>query len=146
MTIKSKIGKYPKLKIFIFSIILLYLILLIPLPDSTEIIEGKKRPFIWNQDKFWEKLEAEFNTARYLSCDKVKLKIDSLLIESEAVLSDISISSISPTDGKFRILENNIFNIATCIPTCSEYLSKYINFYTKVRKIIKEKSCNWDMN
>jgi len=59
MTIQSKIGKYPKIKIFIVSTILLYLILLIPLADSTEIIEGKKRPFIWNQDKFWEKLEAD---------------------------------------------------------------------------------------
>jgi hypothetical protein len=146
MSIKNKIGKYPKIKIFIVSTILLYLILLIPLADSTEIIEGKKRPFIWNQDKFWEKLEADFNAGRNVSCDKVEFKIDSMLIESKKILDDISISSLSPTDEKFRILENNIFNVATYIPTCSEYLSKYINFYTEVRKIIKEKSRNWDMN
>lgn len=146
MSIKSNTGKYPKFKIFTFSIILLYLILLIPLPDTTEIIEGKKSPFIWNQDKFWEKLEEEFNAARNVSCDKVKQKIDSLLVESKKVLSNISISSPSPTDEKFRVLENNIFNIATCISACSEYLSKYIDFYTSVRKIIKEESSNWDMN
>ena len=62
------------------------------------------------------------------------------------MLSQISISSLNPTDEKFRILENNIFNIATCIPACSEYLSKYIDFYTHVRKIIKEESRNWDIN
>ena len=146
MSIKSNTGKYPKFKIFTFSIILLYLILLIPLPDTTEIIEGKKSPFIWNQDKFWEKLEAEFNAARNVSCDKVKQKIDSLLVESKKVLSNISISSPSPTDEKFRVLENNIFNIATCIPACGEYLSKYIYFYTEVRKVIKEESRNWDIN
>ncbi len=143
---KNKIGKHPKLKIFIFFTTFLYLILLIPLHDSIEIIEGKKSPFIWNQDKFWEKLEAEFSTVRNVSCDKVKLKIDSTLVESEKVLGDISISALSPTDQKFRILENNIFNIATFIPTCSEFLSKYIDFYTEVRKIIKEESRSWDMN
>lgn len=146
MTIKSKIGNYPKIKIFIVSTILLYLILLIPLADSTEIIEGKKSPFIWNQDKFWEKLEADFNAARNVSCDKVKQKIDSMLVESEQILNDISISSLGPTDKKFRILEDNIFNVATCIPTCSEYLSKYIDFYAEVKQSIKEKSRNWDMN
>jgi hypothetical protein len=143
---KNKIGKHPKLKIFIFFTFLLYLILLIPLPETVKIFEGKKSPFIWNQDKFWEKLEMEFNTARNVSCDQVKRKIDSLLVESNKVLSNISISSLSPSDEKFRILENNIFNIATCIPTCSEYLAKYIDFYTDVRKIIKEESRNWDMN
>jgi hypothetical protein len=146
MTIKSKIGKYPKLKLFIFSAIILYLILLIPCPDKTETIAGKKSPFIWNQDSYWEKLEVEFNAVRNVSCDKVKQKIDSLLVESKKVLADISISSPQPTDEKFRILENNIFNIATCIPTCSEYLSKYIDFYTSVRKIIKEESRHWNMN
>jgi len=146
MTIKSISGKHSKLKIFIASIILLYLILLIPLPGTTKIIEGKKSPFIWNQDKFWKKLEAEFNAARNVSHDKLKQKIDSILIESEKVLSQISISSLNPSDEKFRILENNIFNIATCIPACGEYLSKYIYFYTEVRKVIKEESRNWDIN
>jgi hypothetical protein len=146
MTMKNKIGKHPKLKIFVCFTVLLYLILLIPFPDSTEIIEGKKSPFIWNQDKLWEKLEAEFNITRNVSCDNVKQKIDSLLVKSEKVLGEISIPSLSPTDEKFRTLENNIFIIATCIPTCSEYLSKYINFYTELRKIIKVKSRNWDMN
>jgi hypothetical protein len=146
MTIKNKIGKYPKIKIFLVSTVLLYLILLIPLPDSTEIVEGKKSPFIWNQDKFWEKLEADFNAARNVNCDKVKQKIDSMFVESEKLLDDISISSLNPTDEKFRILENNIFNVATCIPTCSEYISKYINFYTEVRTIIKVNSRSWDMN
>ncbi|HCY74723.1 MAG TPA: hypothetical protein DHV28_02290 [Ignavibacteriales bacterium] len=138
--------KYPKTLYSISAIVVLYLLLLIPLKTIQVIPKSDKKPFIWNSDSVWNKLETEFINARAKGCDKIKARVDSLFMNSEKILDEISKVTLNPSDEKFMTLENNIFKTAPLIPACSKYFSNYVNFYSKLRKVVKEQSINWNMN
>jgi len=146
MSIKSKFKKYPRTSILILSVVLLYLLLLIPLDNSQPTSDGSKTPFTWRRDSLWKSLELKFLSANAGGCDKIKFIIDSLLSNSEILLKEISFDTLNPSDKKFITLENNIFNIAPLIPACSQYFPEYINFYSNLRNVVKEKSRNWELN
>jgi len=86
VSIKSIIKKHPKTSILIFSLIVLYLLLLIPTDTNPLIPEGNKKPFIWNRDSLWKNLESEFIRAGLDGCDKIKNRVDSLFTYSEKIL------------------------------------------------------------
>jgi len=145
VSINSKI-KYPKTSISISSLVVIYLVLLIPADSNSLIQEGNKSPFAWNQDSLWKSLELKFISAKIEGCDKVKFAVDSLFKNSEILLSEISSDLLDPLNERFLLLENNIFRIAPFIPVCTQYFPNYIEFYSNLRKIVKEQSRNWDMN
>ena len=146
MSIKSKIKKYPRTSILILSVVLLYLLLLIPLDNNQPATVGNKTPFSWNQDSVWKSLELKFIKANADGCEKIRFTIDSLLTNSEILLKEISTNTINPSDEKFITLEKNIFNIAPLIPVCAQYFPEYIKFYSELRKNVKQQSVIWDMN
>jgi Permuted papain-like amidase enzyme, YaeF/YiiX, C92 family len=142
--IKNKI-KHRKILFIISFLIIIYLILLIPLGVDTSIPESNKKPFIWNQDSVWEKLEEEFLNAQSLGCKRVKFSIDSLFNNSNDILNEISNDSLEPSDIRFRLLENNIFNTAPLIPACKNYFVNYITLYSNLRNIVKKRSRHWNL-
>lgn len=146
MSIKSKVKKYPGTSILILSVVLLYLLLLIPLNNNQPTAEENKTPFSWSRDSLWKSLELKFISANAGGCDKIKFTVDSLIKDSELLLKEISADILNPSDEKFITLENNIFNIAPLIPVCNQYFPDYINFYSNLRKVIKKQSQNWNMN
>jgi hypothetical protein len=146
VSIKSKIKKYPRTSILILSVVLLYFVLLIPIDNNQPATAENKTPFSWNQDSVWKSLELKFITANADGCEKIKFTVDSLLANSEILLNEISADTLDPTDEKFTTLENNIFNIAPLVPVCTQYFPDYINFYSNLRKVVKEQSRNWNMN
>ena len=137
--------KHPKIFITISSIVVLYFILLIPLEHNPQIPGSSKTPFSWNRDSLWKSLELKFISANTEGCDKIKLTLDSLFKNSEILLGEISSVPIDPSDERFMLLENNIFNLAPFIPVCTQYFSNYINFYSNLRRITKEQSIHWNM-
>ena len=94
----------------------------------------------------WKNLESEFIQAGIDGCDKIKNSVDSLFTYSEKLLIEISTDTLNPSDENFALLENNIFKIAPLIPACTQYFPNYINFYSNLRKVIKEQSRIWDIN
>ena len=146
MSIKSKIKKYPGTSILILSVVLLYLLLLIPIEHDIRILKVNANPFSWSQDSVWKSLELKFIRANEFGCEKIKFTVDSLLANSEILLNEVSTNTIDPSDEKFTTLESNIFNIAPLIPVCAQYFSDYINFYSELRKVVKQQSIHWDMN
>ena len=113
---KSIMKSHPKVLILIISVLVLYLLLLIPTETSPSIPRGNKKPFVWNRDSVWKNLEAEFWEVRLHGCDSIKFTIDSLIKNSEFLLDEISEDTLSPSNEKFAFLENNIFNMAPLVP------------------------------
>jgi len=146
VSIKSIIKKHPKTSVLIFSLIALYLLLLIPTDANPFVPQGNKKPFIWNRDSLWKNLESEFIRAGLDGCDKIKNGVDSLFTYSEKILIEISTDTLNPSNENFALLENNIFKIAPLIPACSQYFPNYINYYSNLRSVIKEQSRLWDIN
>lgn len=145
MRINSKI-KYPKTSITIASLVVIYLILLIPADNNSLIQGGNKIPFIWGRDSIWKNLELEFIKSISDGCDKIKFRVDSLISNSEKLLNKISKETLDPSDEIFLALEKNIFDTAPLIPVCYQYFPSYIDLYSKLRKMVKKQSRNWDMN
>jgi hypothetical protein len=143
---KSMFKKHPKSFILITFLVGLYLLLLIPSETKFTPPGGNKRPFVWNRDTLWNNLELNFVIARSKGCDEIKNTLDSFFINSNLLLSEISSRKVEPSDKRFTILEHNIFNIAPLIPACLEYFSIYINFYSTLRKAVKEQSQCWDIS
>jgi len=140
------VRKYPKTFILILSVVLLYLLLLIPLDKNQPLPEVSQTPFSWNQDSLWKSLELKFISANSEGCDKINFTVDSLIKNSELLLKEILSETLEPSVEKFITLENNIFNIAPLIPACTQYFPEYINFYSNLRKAVKKQSRNWNMN
>ncbi|MCF8262557.1 MAG: hypothetical protein K9J12_17405 [Melioribacteraceae bacterium] len=138
--------KVSKLFIAILTLAVSYILLLIPTEEIPSLSSGPQRPFIWNLDSLWMNLETEFKTASIDGCDKVTPKLDSLFLQSDSLLSQISAQKLEPSDKRFALLENNIFKTATLIPTCGQYFPKYIDFYSSLRNSVKEQSIHWDLN
>ncbi|MEJ2104461.1 MAG: YiiX/YebB-like N1pC/P60 family cysteine hydrolase [Ignavibacteriaceae bacterium] len=143
---KNLYRKYPKKLVFAGLLFITYLILLIPLENSQPIQKGSTKPFIWNQDSLWKHLEFKFKEAKILGCDKIQTSIDSFLNSSKIILNEISQKSLQPTNEKYSTLEKQLFETAPLIPTCIDRFKEYINFYSRLREVIKEQSRKWDMN
>ena len=143
---KNLYRKYPKTVTLIGSLLVIYLLLLIPYEKVQQIQKGSNKPFIWNQDSLWENLEIEFWEAKRLGCDKIHNRIDSLFYSSDVLLNEISQKPLQPADKKFSSLEKQLFETAPLIPTCNDRFKDYINFYSRLREVVKEQSRNWDMN
>ena len=138
--------KHRKAFVSITFLVGLYLLLLIPSGKTSTIPAGNKKPFAWNRDALWNKLELDFTIARNKGCDTIKTTLDSLFNNSNLLLCEIFSKKVDPSDNIFTLLESNLFSIAPLIPSCMEYFPIYINFYSKLREIVKEQSQNWDMN
>ncbi len=54
------------------ALVVLYLVLLIPFGERVKASPGgerpQKQPFAWNQDKYWEALEATYRALREGAC------------------------------------------------------------------------------
>ena len=143
---KNFYRKYPKTVILAASLCIIYLILLIPFRNTYQIHKGSGKPFIWNQDSLWKNLENEFWEAKMSGRVKIQKRINSLLKSSELLLNEISQRPLQPTNEKFSILEKQLFETAPLIPTCSDRFKDYINFYSRLREVVKEQSRSWNMN
>ncbi len=139
-----------KLYIIGFILIILYLILLIPESDNTiEIISSVKiiaKPFTWNQDAYWDSLEAQYLEARAAGCQNLIPVKDSLFKCADSLVTLIGKKSFQPVAKVFSDLETTIFILAPIVGACPDWLSQYIRLASKLRSVVKRQSENWDMN
>jgi len=55
---------------FVLLIIVLYFLLLIPIPQSQKEVQmASRNPFIWGQDKLWDQLEVSFKNAKEITSE-----------------------------------------------------------------------------
>ena len=128
-------------------LVILYLILLIPIPEKEEnLIEPTQNPFIWNQDEVWENLELSFLKAKSLPDKKLDSIVNSNLMELNFLVEELEQKTTSPTDSIYSYILNKYFEVAPFICAQEEKSDSYITIYNKVRRKIKLDSYHWDMN
>lgn len=129
----------------VFSLTLLYGILLLPDQPDPPAIQAAEKPFLWNQNEQWKQLEIQFLANR----TEKPAKLDSLLSEDfqtiTVLLSQVKSDSFSPADSIFKKLEVTFFRMAPAIAVRQQFQERYLNLYSEIRIAVKHQSQHWDM-
>jgi hypothetical protein len=125
---------------------IMYALLLIPDSDKTAINSAAQKPFTWNSDSLWRRLENDFKKAK----DENKLPVDSairvLFAEEEKLFDKINARGIAATDSNFKIILNNFFSLSSLIAAQPGQCDSLIRYYSKLRRLVKLQSRYWDVN
>jgi|WetSurSiteA1Bulk_404760.scaffolds.fasta_scaffold00922_4 hypothetical protein len=127
-----------------------YLLLLIPESEPSLTYSGSgsqsKQPFVWNQDLYWQALEAKYKQLQQSGCTDVQTQAASELIETGRLLLQISQKKLGPDAPEFSDLERRMFETGPLVSGCNIFIPEYIRFVTDMRSVIKRQSEQWDMN
>jgi len=124
------------------------LFLLLSIPDSAPPVNftGNKEPFLWNRDKYWNVLEERFKAARDSGCIRLAPRIEKELLHSHELLSRLISDTLDSGNSAFTEIEKIFFELGPNIAACPQKLPEYIQFQTRLRKLVKEQSQHWDIN
>ena len=127
-----------------------YLLLLIPerapsLP-ATDAGFVKKQAFVWNQDAYWQALEAKYRQLHQSGCRDVQNQTASELIETGRLLLTIAQKKLGPDAPEFADLERRMFEAGPLVSGCNVLIPEYIRLITQMRDVVKKQSVHWDMN
>ncbi len=135
-----------KLKLISASLIIIYLLLLIPEPQPDEIKVAEGTQFIWDRDSIWHSLEDNFVKAQSVGCSKLNYQIGDNLNDFYNLLSYIEKENLKQNDRIYDSLLNLFFQTAPLIGACPDSSERYIKLNNQLRQILKEKSRYWDLN
>ena len=125
------------------TIIVLYLVLLIPDSKSIVKLQGGSGAFRWNEDTTWYKLENRFASLRD-SCDRIQPTIEISLDQSRADINGINTDKLGHDDVSLTSIQKKIFEIAAMISACPDSASAFIQLTSDLRAKIKTASVHWD--
>ena len=139
-----------KIIVVIFLVLAVtYLLLLIPerepsLPPTAGSVQ--KQPFVWNQDFYWEALEAKYRQLQQSGCTDIQNQIATELIKTAGLLLQVSQKNLGPDAPDFADLEKRIFEAGPLVSGCNVLIPEYIRLVTDMRGVVKRQSELWDMN
>ncbi|MFZ4771774.1 MAG: hypothetical protein ACOYLO_16455, partial [Ferruginibacter sp.] len=133
------------IQILIF-IVLFYGLLLIPDFEKKEpITQSDTKPFFWNNDTLWNRLENDFRKAKTLPRNKLDSAI--LILKSEALSKYLYLQNkkLVYTDSNLVVIQNVFFSLAPLIAVNQSELNWYTGYYNQVRNLVKLQSQHWNM-
>jgi len=139
-----------KIIVVIFLVLAVtYLLLLIPerepsLPPTAGSVQ--KQPFVWNQDFYWEALEAKYRQLQQSGCTDIQNQIATELIKTAGLLLQVSQKNLAPYAPEFADLEKRVFEAGPLVSGCNVLIPEYIRLVTDMRGVVKRQSEHWDMN
>ena len=132
--------------IVLAGIVIIYLLLMIPLPESNKHIQlANEKPFVWNRDKLWNHLENSFQKSRKMSDEKLEVKYSLLSSKLDSIYDIISNNDFYINDVIIENIRSIFFELAPIIAVKEEYIDKYINRYINIKLIVKQQSQKWDL-
>jgi len=134
------------LKIFLPSVLIVYLFLLIPDSEYIELGGPVSGQFIWNRDSMWSALENNFVEAKSADCTKLAKPVAEAMRTAHLFLDEIEKNELQPQDERLSRLENHIFRLTPLAGACPEHVPDYINLLSRLRFAVKNQSHAWDMN
>ncbi|MCD4680538.1 MAG: hypothetical protein K8S00_09140 [Bacteroidales bacterium] len=130
---------------FLIILVLLYAILLIPEPSGEVIGISSESAFLWNQDEKWDYLEEVFQQAKEQDTTTLNAYISLLIFSLEDRLDHLKDTIFLPGNEEFEGLLPDFFSITPLIAVNHKHIDWFLDYYNRVRMMIKEQSRNWDM-
>lgn len=138
-------SKRKKIIIPLISVAVIYLVLLIPIPEPTPDRGSERNPFTWNQDQVWLEFEKRFLEFRALGCDSLGPLIELSLARNIGMLDSLSAVPVPPDSPILKQLEESAFSSAIMIAACPRYLGDFQALAVRLRNEVKSQSRHWDM-
>jgi hypothetical protein len=136
-----------KLYLILKIIVVLYVLLLIPLPQNKNDLKiAAKSPFVWNQDSLWKGLEHEFIEAKHLPQIKLDSIVDKMSTDADLLLSRYEDTIYTPEHKIHDSIETLFFRIAPLIAAQEKKSDWYIRYYNAVRQKLKSDTRYWNMS
>jgi len=127
------------------SLILAFLLLLIPDPAKNQYRKGDKETFAWDRDFYWSELEARFVNAKKYGCEYLQDSINIVLEEFEFKIQILKSTPTSSDSFNLQHIEQNLFDISVLLGGCPDSLEKFIRVFGELRTVIKNNSLHWDL-
>ncbi|MEP7238708.1 MAG: YiiX/YebB-like N1pC/P60 family cysteine hydrolase [Ferruginibacter sp.] len=132
---------------FIVALGIIYLLLLIPDAKEKDIKIATGKAFGWNRDAQWEEMEKLFRNA--IHGDK-KLQDSGIAIQKEMAEALYRLMQIEDSlpgkDSAWNEMENNFFKLASRVAGRQDQIPWMIEYYNRVRNLVKHQSQHWNMN
>jgi hypothetical protein len=125
-------------------IFLLYVLLLIPDEQKSQIHTAVDVPYAWNSDSLWHSLEGDFVRAGKMNPDSLDAIVQQLHRDIEQQLRLLQQTQTSPTDERWPLLLNKFFSLTAHVSAQKNPLP-IEGLYTETRTVIKDQSQQWDM-
>jgi hypothetical protein len=129
----------------IAALLLLYLVLLIPAPDTTPPSAGDDIPFIWDQDDYWTYLESVFLKAKKMDPTVLADSIESGILKAETLIDSCANTAVAPSSPLLDDIEKTFFELSPFMAAQTDRISELIGLRNRLRAAIKSRSRNWDM-
>ena len=104
-----------------------------------------RQPFAWNEDAFWESLEARYRELRTTPCEDRRQAVASSVLRVQSLLRGIRNKKLDPAAPELVELERRMFEIAPLVGGCSRELPAYVQAREDLRIAVKKQSEHWDM-
>lgn len=114
----------------------------VPLPEPSQHV----RPFLWNQDAYWDSLEIRFVKARGKGCDLITILVQSAFQQWIYRLETLNRESFPPQAPIFGEIEQITFQLGPWVGACPEHLTEYVALWSETRRRVKNQSIRWDLN
>lgn len=129
-------------------LVLLGALLLLAVPGPTPPVpEAPTRggAFVWNQDAYWQALEARYDAVRLDGCGAVQPAARAELEALAGHLEELATESLAPEAPAFDSLERRFFDLAPAVTLCADLIAAYAALQGNLRETIKRQSRGWDM-
>lgn len=131
---------------FIAGLGILYLLLLIPdSNDKSGNQEAGNDPFEWNRDTQWLAMEDLFKEATVMDSVELGSIIQVHKSTAERILTRLQATNATYQDSGWMSAANNFFILSSLIAVKQQELPWLIDYYNRVRMLVKQESQLWDM-
>jgi hypothetical protein len=128
---------------------LAYLLLLIPERGGREAetpsSASEKQAFAWNQDAYWQALEAKYQELRKSGCKETEAEVRVRMEGLQKLLARINAQDLSHDAPEFAEFEQLMFETGPFVGACGTNVPEYIQVAEQTRAAVKRQSQHWDM-
>lgn len=132
-------------RIGLISPLVLYGVLLVPMPESGPASGPTARAFRWNQDSFWNSLESQYREARRRGCEGLADEPAAKLNRLRKRVEEVETQAWEADDSRLAELEVDLFQLAPAVAVCEQSISNYVHWATRAREAVKAQSRHWDL-
>ena len=101
--------------------------------------------FAWKRDALWRQLETQYLRSRGEDCRRTLARSNLTFATLASTLGGIATGQFDPDAPVFDSLESGYFSLAPAVAACPTDLARYVDFYERMREVVKWQSRHWDM-